>query len=299
MKRVGLHMNYWNGTGAETDVHRLLELTASTGAEAMDFGTAAALLMNRDQRRAFAESAAASGIALTLNGGVAGADLSCPDADTRSRGIAECKRAIDAAADLGSSVWSGVIYAKWLDLPTSPFTMEVKNQMWARAVDSVRTLCDYAAERGVNICFEIVNRFEAYMITTAAEGLRFIHDVGRDNAQLLLDVFHMNIEEDRISDALRFALDAGKLGHLHASESNRRLPGLRPSDLPWHEILQTVANSAYDGSIILEPMVIMGSPAAIGFRTWRNMADDVAVDALIQDAKTSLNFLRRELAASV
>ena len=79
-QKIGVHINYWNGTGAERDPQELLSLAACIGADAMDFGTSLALNMTPQERLTYAQSAKAAGIALTLNGGRNDADLSHPDA---------------------------------------------------------------------------------------------------------------------------------------------------------------------------------------------------------------------------
>ncbi len=77
-----------------------------------------------------------------------------------------------------------------------------------------------------------MNRFEQYLINTAAEGVAYIDEVGSPNLKLLLDVFHMNIEEDDMTQAIITAGD--KLGHFHIGETNRRPPG--QGRMPWKEI---------------------------------------------------------------
>ena len=187
---------------------------------------------------------------------------------------------------------SGIIYAPWLGMPDGPLTVSKKEAMWERAVIALQELCDFAKPMGIDICIEIVNRFEAYLINTAADGLRFASDVGRTNLKLLLDVFHMNIEEDRICSALSRTFKENKMAHLHASESNRCLPGLVPTDIDWKSIMQTLADYDYSGSLILESMVLSQAPAAYGFRTWRDLITPPSEENLIQSAADSIRFLR-------
>lgn len=295
MQKVGLHCNYWNGTGLESSPDRLLRQMEAAGAEAMDFPTGLALRMTPQQRRAFGAAAWRAGIQITLNGGCSDADISHPDAVVRVDGLQKCRAAIRAAAELGSPVWSGVIYARWLGLPEGPLSHTAKAQMWERAVASLRTLCSEARPLGVDICIEVVNRFEAFLVNTAADGLRLADDVGQPNLKLLLDVFHMNIEEDRVTDALARAIRANRLGHLHISESNRRLPGMRATDICWEQLLSTVAKSDYSGAVILEAMVLSQAPAAHSFRTWRDMTTSPDLDGLTAEARSSMNFVRARL----
>lgn len=295
MPKVGLHCNYWNGTGAEKNPDQLLRLTMQAGADAMDFSTALALQFSRQQRIDYGAKAREAGILLTLNGGCSNADISHADDAICQAGIEACKAAIQAAADLGCRIWSGVIYSKWLAMPEGVLTRDEKSRMWDRAVSSLRTLCSFAAPLGIDICIEVVNRFEAYMINTAEDGLLFASDVGYPNLKLLLDTFHMNIEEDCSADALAQTADANRLGHFHISESNRRLPGLKPSDMRWASIFSALSGSGYNGSIILESMVLSQAPAAHAFRTWRDMTDTPTTANLIAEAQKSICFVRQQL----
>ena len=293
MKFVGLHYNYWNGTGAESDYIKAFDYTAATGAEAIDFGTMLVVNASEKERGNIRRAAEERNLRLTLNGGVPGADLSSPDNDTRMDAINSCKKAVAAAAAVGAPVWTGVIYTKWLDKPTYIYTTEKRDEIWKRAVNSCREVAEYAEKLGVYVAFEICNRFEAYMVTTVDLGIKFCNDIGTPAAKILPDIFHMNIEEDYIPDALSRALESGRTAHIHMSEGNRRLPGLKKSDLPWDDIFRIIRESNYDGSIILEPMVLMGVAASNAFHTWRYMTEDTAIENMISEARKSLDFVKK------
>lgn len=83
----------------------------------------------------------------------------------------------------------------------------------------------YAAERDVRIALEPLNRYETALIHTAAEALAFIDLVGSPALGLLLDTFHMNIEEPDPNSAIRTAAEKGRLWHIHIADSNRLAPG--------------------------------------------------------------------------
>ena len=74
------------------------------------------------------------------------------------------------------------------------------------------------------LCLEIVNRFEQYIANTAEEGIAICEEINNPYCKLLLDTFHMNIEEDYIPDAIRAASDKGYLGYIHIGEANRKIP---------------------------------------------------------------------------
>ena len=69
----------------------------------------------------------------------------------------------------------------------------------------------------------MLNRFENHVLNTAEEGVAFVREVGKPNVKVMLDTFHMNIEEDSFGKAIRTA--GPLLGHFHTGENNRRVPG--------------------------------------------------------------------------
>lgn len=86
-----------------------------------------------------------------------------------------------------------------------------------------------AAERafnlGVRLALEPLNRYETDIIPNAAEGLELVQRIGHPAIGLLLDTFHVNIEEASITDCFRDAYQAGRLFHVHIGDSNRLPPG--------------------------------------------------------------------------
>ena len=104
---------------------------------------------------------------------------------------------------------------------------------------SMREAVKTAEDRGVYFNVEVVNRFEQYIMNTAKEAVDYVQRVASPHCRILLDTFHLNIEEDNIGQAI---VDAGKhLGHFHIGETNRRAPGR--GRMPWDEIF-TALNRA-------------------------------------------------------
>lgn len=291
MNPIGIQYLYWN-TGCLSDA---LTWTAGAGADVLECGTMAVVEMSSAQRKDFGREVRNRGLSLTLNGGVPGADLCARDPELRQKSVALSCEAIQAAADVGSPIWSGVIYTRWLDIPQKPFTFQEQEEMWARGVESLQKVLPVAERCGVNVCFEVVNRFEAYMITTVAEGVRFCRDINSPNAQLLLDTFHMNIEEDSLAAAMSQAMESGRFGHLHICESNRGLPGLTPTDTDWPALLSTLRKTGYPGVVTMEPMVLRSSPSSAKYRIWRDMVPDGAPDTLFRCASASVVFIRKAM----
>jgi 5-keto-L-gluconate epimerase len=119
---------------------------------------------------------------------------------------------------------------------------------WDIAVDRMRKLGEYAAEKQVKITLEPLNRYESDFILSSAEGIHFIQAVGLDNLGLMLDLFHMNIEEASIEEGLRIAGD--RLWHIHIADSNRRYPG--SGHIQYKPIFATLKELDYQGYISAE-----------------------------------------------
>jgi len=102
-----------------------------------------------------------------------------------------------------------------------------------------------AAAWGVRMALEPINRYETTLINNVAQGLELIERVGLDNFGLLLDTFHMNIEEPRIEDSIRRA--GAHIFHFHVADSNRWHPGA--GHLDFGALLKTLFETGYDGFV--------------------------------------------------
>lgn len=106
----------------------------------------------------------------------------------------------------------------------------------------MQRLADLASDHGITLGMEALNRFEGYLINTAQECIDYVRAVDRPNVKVMLDTFHMNIEEDSLTDAIR---RSGKLlGHFHVGEANRRCPGPN-GRFDWHAIGQALHDIGY------------------------------------------------------
>jgi sugar phosphate isomerase/epimerase len=115
-----------------------------------------------------------------------------------------------------------------------------------------------ARTAGVRIALEPLNRYETPLINTAREALEFLDRLGADNLGLLLDTFHMNIEEPSIEESIRIC--SGRIFHFHVADSNRWYPGA--GHLDFAGILQTLLATGYDGFVSGEFMAKPGADLA-------------------------------------
>ena len=106
--------------------------------------------------------------------------------------------------------------------------------------------------------------------------------------KLMLDTFHMNIEEDSIGGAIRMA--GKRLGHFHTGECNRRVPGA--GRMPWHEIGCALRDIGYDGAVVMEPFVRRGGQIGTDIRIWRDLPEGESLTTLDAGAAQALAFSR-------
>ena len=115
-----------------------------------------------------------------------------------------------------------------------------------------------AAQTGVRFALEPLNRYETDLVHTVAEGLDLIERVGADNFGLLLDTFHMNIEEPVIEESIRACGD--RIFHFHVADSNRWYPGA--AHLDFESILSTLSATGYQGYVSGEFMPLPDADTA-------------------------------------
>ena len=179
----------------------------------------------------------------------------------------------------------GGLYSYWPADYSQPID---KPGDWKRAAANIREVAKHAEQRGIVLGMEVLNRYEGYLINTCSECLEFIADVNMPNVQVMLDTFHMNIEESNMCDAIRLA--GNKLAHLHLGEQNRMVPGR--GSLPWNEIAAALHDIGYDKAVVMEPFVMQGGIVGSEIRVWRDLVRDASAEALDRDAEGALAFLR-------
>ena len=179
----------------------------------------------------------------------------------------------------------GGIYSYWPVDYSKPID---KAGDWARSVENVREIGRIAGDCGVDYCLEVLNRFEGYLLNTAEEGVQFVKEVGLPSVKVMLDTFHMNIEEDSMGDAIRST--KGLLGHFHTGEANRRVPGR--GRMPWREIGNALQDIGYDGLVCMEPFVRMGGQVGSDIKVWRDISRGAGIEQLDREAAESVAFER-------
>lgn len=139
-----------------------------------------------------------------------------PDGSVRDRAVEVFNGLVDLAADFGGLVNVGRARGSYrADQPLAD-----TERLF---VQTVQRICDYAQPKGVTILIEPVNRYEINFVNSVAQGAEIVKRVDRENLGLMPDLFHMNIEDDRIGDTL--ARFGPLVRYIHVADSNRRAPG--------------------------------------------------------------------------
>jgi D-psicose/D-tagatose/L-ribulose 3-epimerase len=193
-------------------------------------------------------------------------DMSSQDAAIRENATLYLRKCVDLAHDLGSPTVSGPMYAGVGN--TRMLGPEERRAQWERSTAALGPVADYAASRGVKLAIEPLNRFETDLVNTVEQGLRFLGDLGRGNVGLLLDTFHMNIEEKDIPAAIRSA--GPHIFEFHACANDRGTPG--EDHLPWADIVGALRASSYDGPVVIEAFTPEIKEIARAVSLWRPLA---------------------------
>jgi D-psicose/D-tagatose/L-ribulose 3-epimerase len=143
-----------------------------------------------------------------------------------------------------------------------------RRREWDLAVSNISKVCTMAQDHGLSIALEPLNRFETDMINSAEDVMRFVGDVNHDSAKVLLDGFHMTIEEGNIAEAIKTVGD--KLLHVQVSENHRGIPGTGLT--PWADFAEGLKAVDYKGAMVIESFTPEIKELAGAVCIWKNLA---------------------------
>jgi D-psicose/D-tagatose/L-ribulose 3-epimerase len=153
---------------------------------------------------------------------------------------------------------------------------------WKRSVDHLRRAAEYAAEAGVVLAEEVVNRFELYHVNTLDQGIRLVDEVDHPNCRIHLDTFHAHIEEKSTAAAIRRA--GSRIAHVHISENDRGVPGT--GSVAWDATFDALRDIGYDGWLTVEAFGNFLPNLAAATKIWRPLFE--SEEQLATDAYTFL-----------
>tara|TARA_R110002167_G_scaffold167170_1_gene364312 strand:+ start:753 stop:1646 length:894 start_codon:yes stop_codon:yes gene_type:complete len=161
---------------------------------------------------------------------------------------------------------------------------------WQRAVTNLGKACTIGASFGQRVALEPLNRFESDMVNTAEDVLRLVKDINHANAKVLLDGFHMTIEEKNIRKAINTVGE--HLIHVQVSENHRGIPGTGLT--PWNDFYDGLQDVGYKGAIVIESFTPEIKELAGAVCIWKHMAKSQD-----QFASQGLGFLKNTFGKSM
>ncbi len=281
---IGCHGLVWSGTFDEQGFALACEHTERAGFDQIEiplldpfaFDVAAGRQALRDHPLQVAASL----------GLPEGCDISTDDDEQVAAGERLLRRALEVVAELGGDYLVGVIYAMLKKYPEPATAAGRANSQRVLAAISER-----AAELGITLALEVVNRYESNLFNTARGALAFLDEIGDPRIKVHLDSYHMNIEE---ADQFSPVLDCGdRLGYVHIGESHRGYLGSGTVD--FDALFRALHQIGYAGPITFESFstAVVHPDLSRSLAVWRNLWDDS--DDLGAHANT---FIRNKLRAN-
>lgn len=286
MRKIGIYYAFWIRDWNE-DFAPFIPKAKKLGFDILEIKSSALVPWTEEKRQELARTARGEGITLAYEcGNSPERDISSPDAAVRENGLRFMREVIEDVGRMGGGVIEGSTYGCWSKRLGQG---ESKQAYLDRSVESLKKLAPVAEDCNVTIGCEALNRFEQFMLNTAAEAVPFVEEVGSPNVGVLLDTFHMNIEEQSFSDAIRLA---GKhLVGFHCGEPDRKPVGM--GRMPWKEIREALDAIGYQGHLLEEPFVLPDCQVGHDVSVWREIIPHPDLDRLAAD---SAAFMRRVLA---
>jgi D-psicose/D-tagatose/L-ribulose 3-epimerase len=279
-----MHYGYWTQYWGSEPL-QFVKRAKKCGFDILEVNAPKVARMSDAERDVLKGAIADAGLSLTYSIGMtADMDLVSEDTATRRKGIAFLQQVARAMKQMGGTVLAGINYSSW---PRKLLPGEDKQILTDRAIEGVREAIKAAEDNDVIFCVEVVNRFEQFIMNTAVEGIAFAERVGSPNCKILLDTFHMNIEEDSLGGSI---VEAGNwLGHFHLGETNRRPPGR--GRIPWPEIFGALRQINYQGAVVMEPFLLPGGEVGRDISVYRDLLGSADLD---EEAARSVQFVRSE-----
>lgn len=230
---------YWGAPEA------CLPKAAALGFDAVELFTSGpeahdpAALADLAERHGLAIAAVGTGAGKVLHG----LTLTHPDAAVRARAADFVRGMIEFGARLAAPAIVGSMQG-----PGTEGTERARMMDWL--AEGLSALGRHAAERGVPLILEPLNRYETRVLNRLGDAAALLEERALANVVLLADLFHMNIEEASIPDALRRA--GRRVGHVHFADTNRRPVGLGHLDVP--PIVDALREIGYTGLMSAEAL---------------------------------------------
>jgi len=235
---ISTHPASFDAVPLKGDFTSNVSLAKQIGFDGVELAIRDPRLINKDSmlRLVFDAGLEIPAIATGQAWGEEGLSFTDPDPAIRQAAINRVKLHIDFSKDIKALIIIGLLRGKIK--PGIDFSRAYE---WMFSAFS--DCCAYAEKNDVRIAFEPINRYETSLLNTIEDSLIFIEKIGSKNLGLLIDSFHMNIEEPSIEKSISLAKD--RIFHFHYADSNRRYPGA--GHLNFSSILDVLDSIGYSG----------------------------------------------------
>jgi D-psicose/D-tagatose/L-ribulose 3-epimerase len=264
---IGVHASVWVGGWTPEDASHAIVSSRDAGYDYLELALLDPWSIDVPSTRALL---AEHGLAVNGSLGLADrTDINSEDEATVAAGERLLRQAVDVIAGLDGDYLCGVIYSKMGRYLTGP-----TESARANAVAAIRRVADHAADSGVRLGLEVVNRYETNLLNTARQAVGFAAEVDRPNVFVHLDTYHMNIEEPDMTTPVLTCGD--RLGYVHIGESHRGYLGSGSVD--FGSFFRALASIDYAGPIAFESFssAVVSANFATALCIWRNLWDDGA-----------------------
>ena len=216
---------------------------AALGFDAIEIFAPAHDTVDRDELRKLLEEHKLAVAAVGTGAGMVkhGLNLTDPDGGQRTKAKDFIKQMIDFGGEFAAPAIIGSMQGRWGGDVSKEAALDLLGE-------AVRELGEYAAQYNVPLIYEPLNRYETNLVNTVDDGVAFLKKYSADNAKLLADLFHMNIEEANLVDAIRAG--EGYIGHIHFVDSNRHPTG--GGHMLYDPIATAIQTIKYDGYLSAE-----------------------------------------------
>ena len=265
MNKLGVHALVWEKGWSHDECARAIARTAEVGYDLIEIPALDPGAIDVDFTRKQLEK---NGIGATSSLGLdADTDISSGDAEKAKRGQRRLEDAIAMARDIGATHVCGILHSAFQKyaIPTTAAGV-------AQSVDVLRKVAETAAKSGITLGLEVVNRYESNVLNTASQAVEMCKRIGAPNVKAHLDVYHMNIEESDIQQAI---IETGPyLGYFHTGDSHRGYMGSGTIDLAG--VFRALVKADYQGPITFESFSsrVVGQPLEGILGIWRNLWED-------------------------
>lgn len=184
----------------------------------------------------------------------------------RDKAVIRLKQAIDCSNAIGSKIICGPFHSAFADF-SNRHPPEDREHGWSAEV--LHAVGDYAAQANVVLTIEALNRFECFLCNTMDQLSKLVKQAAHPNVKAMFDTHHANIEEKKISEAIKKI--APVLAHVHISENDRGTPG--DGHIPFDEVFAALASIKYKGWLTIEAFTRNDPGFANAINVWRNYSE--------------------------